>query len=218
MDILHVATKKISDFESRALSVRLLLFRTHSLNYSVYHIWPYTCNKERTALEFNQKNITGSTLRNTSIQHEYKTLTYNCINTYMGARNVRPVLNPTPYVKCNSHCHSHTEQIQTNISTVNSTHITKLLINTITLYILTEGWWPYQPSPSERSSLNISTTLTIRAAHLEDSLLLGLGVAAAALRRRDVGTKRAVQMTVHSLVLHCKHQQYSYTVQSHIYF
>jgi len=179
---------------------------------------PYTCKTERTALEFNQKNITGSTLWNTTIQHEYKTLTYNCINTYMGVRNVRPVLNSKTYVKCNFHCHSHTKQIQTSISTVNSTHITKILINAITLYILTAGWWPYHPSPSERSSLNISTTLTTRAAHLEDSLLLGLGVAAVALRRRDVGTKWAVQMMVHSLVLHCKHQQFNYAVQSHIYF
>jgi hypothetical protein len=67
-------------------------------------------------------------------------------------------------------------------------------------------------SPPERSSLEFSTTLTTRAAHLQDNLLLGLGVAAVALKRRDVGMKWVVQMTVHSLVLHCKHQHFSYTV------
>jgi len=140
MNILHAATKKISDFEFHPLSVHLLLFRTHCSKFSVYHVWPYTCKKERTVPEFNQKNITGSTLRNTTFQHEYKTLTYNCINTYMGVWNVRPVLNSNTYVKYNFHCHSHTKQIQTNISTVNSTHITKILINAIiTLYILTVG-------------------------------------------------------------------------------
>lgn len=136
MNILHVATKKNSDFQFHALSVRLLLFRTNCLNFSVYHIWPYTCKKERTLLEFNQENITGSTLQNTTIQHEYKTLTYNCINTYMGVWNVRPVLNSKTYVKCTFHCHSHTKQIQSNKSTFNSTHTANILINAITLYIL----------------------------------------------------------------------------------
>jgi hypothetical protein len=121
--------------------------------------------KRNVLLELNQGYVTGSTFRYTTIQHKYKTLTYNCVNIYMEIWNVRPILYPKnickvqfpfpqPY-KTNSIWHK---------QRVNSTHITNILINTTTLYILTGGYWSHHPLQKSPCS-TFSSTLTTRAVH-----------------------------------------------------